>query len=427
MKLPDVEVISNVEAERSVIGAILLRNDTFEDIGFLAVEDFYHPGHRVIFAAMAKLKRRSQAIDILTLEAELGSKLEEIGGSDYLLGLAESSPGASNAHYHAGLVKEKATLRRLESLALGAIRKIQEGEASEEIAAQLSRANDEIHTTAEPRTIAEIVRTMKDDELRGVSTGHGILDNLTGVGYVRGQVSLLSAISANGKSTGAGKSWFGVDAFSAALQANHKAMFATFADLSDEEVVRRVLKQQCGMGGRPRQSLERIPDYEDGLRSLTDPYGAFSEFHVYDGSKQGMDIETFLTHARKVKRKKGLDFLVVDYIQKVRAKGIPRSDRTRQLEYISDELKLFAAEEDLAILELSQLTVTKKGDDEQSMTAYSAQVEHDAALILELRRNEHGTKWKCTKNRFGMDQVGGYAFWDNHFCRFADFALEVAA
>ncbi|HEY2906928.1 MAG TPA: DnaB-like helicase N-terminal domain-containing protein, partial [Vicinamibacterales bacterium] len=119
--MPDVAVAErtlphNLEAERSVLGAILLHNDAFN----LAAEvidskDFYRDAHRRIFDKMVKLVERGDAIDLVTLKEELGrsSELDEVGGPAYIAALVDGIPRSTNVEHYAKIVKEKATLRNL--------------------------------------------------------------------------------------------------------------------------------------------------------------------------------------------------------------------------------------------------------------------------------------------------------------------------
>src|SRR5436190_14787592 len=119
--MPDTAVAEralphNLEAERSVLGAILLHNDAFN----LAAEvidahDFYRDAHRRIFDKMVKLVERANAIDLVTLKEELGraGELEEVGGPAYIAALVDGLPRSANIEYYARIIKEKATLRNL--------------------------------------------------------------------------------------------------------------------------------------------------------------------------------------------------------------------------------------------------------------------------------------------------------------------------
>src|SRR5215470_5573913 len=105
----------NLEAERSVLGAILLHNDAFNLAEVVDSEDFFRDAHRRIFDKMVKLAERSDAIDLVTLKEELGrsGELDEVGGPAYIAALVDGVPRSTNVEHYARIIKEKATLRNL--------------------------------------------------------------------------------------------------------------------------------------------------------------------------------------------------------------------------------------------------------------------------------------------------------------------------
>ena len=113
---PDRTLPHNLEAEKSVLGAILIHNEAFNHAAELIdARDFFRDAHRRIFDKMVALSERGHAIDFVTLKEELGraGELEEVGGPAYIASLADGVPRSANVEYYARIVKEKSTLRSL--------------------------------------------------------------------------------------------------------------------------------------------------------------------------------------------------------------------------------------------------------------------------------------------------------------------------
>ena len=185
----------NLEAEQSVLGAILLDNDAVNKaLELLRPEDFYRPGHQKIFSAFIELDETSTAIDLVTATSHLKDKniLEEIGGSSYLASLLDQVPSATNVEFYARMVREKSVLRRLINVSSAiAAKGYEEGQSAEEF---LDFAENEIFQVSEQRInpafapIKDIVKDSfkrietlyeKKEMVTGVASGFLDLDKMT--------------------------------------------------------------------------------------------------------------------------------------------------------------------------------------------------------------------------------------------------------
>src|SRR5687767_126976 len=206
----------NLEAERSVLGAILVHNDAFNMAAqVIDSGDFYRDAHRRIFDKMVALNERNQAIDFVTLKEELGraGELDDVGGPAYVASLADGVPRATNVEYYARIVKEKSTLRNL----IFAANKILTNayEADQESDLILDEAESAIFAVAEDRIKTGFIpmRDLVKDNfpkieqlfehksyITGISTGYTEIDKMTR-GFQRGDLIIVAARPSMGKTS----------------------------------------------------------------------------------------------------------------------------------------------------------------------------------------------------------------------------------
>lgn len=418
----------NDDAERAVLGCVLIEPMNFDEIGpMLQSGDFFAPQHQTIWKAMHEVAKGSR-IDFATLKHELTrqGKLESVGGDDYLLDLGFAVGSSANAAHYGAIVAEEAAARRMRDAFAGAARSIDEGGKPDDALAIFEHKREQIGGRLSlSANVGQIADSLGEQpEIEGVTTGIEALNSLTGQGWPKGSLSIMTGISKGGRSAGSGKTIFGLQAFAAAIEAGHRAMFATFGDLSGAQIVRRLLKQTCGFGGRPRYQLDRLPDYEDALSGFTDAFGPWRENAViYEGLKQGRCIEDLLVEAEGQRRAKGLDLLVLDYLQLVRSRFTRREERTRTMEEISDQLVTWAGRTNCAVLALTQTTIQDK--EGRRMVRYGGDVENDAALYFSLERGEgDDAKWQVDKNRYGPDDVAGTCHFDSGRLKFIHWQVK---
>ncbi len=351
----------NLEAERSVLGAILLDPASLASVfPILKEDDFFPDTHRRIYRTMIDLSQRSAEIDILTVKEDLdrAGSIEKAGGAAYLSSLLDAVPDVANVEHYARIVKEKSTLRRL--IRAGQ-RMVREGLAQEKDAQKLlGDATGEIFDIAEDAVsggferIGEITRHNLDviDEAKdrggavsGLATGFRELDRMTS-GLQHTDLIILAARPAVGKTSLA----LNVAQHVSIREGGSVGFFSL--EMSKEQVGFRVLCSEADVDAKK---------VRDGYASseaitrlvLAQSKVAGARFFVDDGS--ALSVPEMRAKAQRLKREHGLDLLVVDYLQLMMGHG--RFDnRTQEVSQISRGLKLLAKELRVPILALSQLS-----------------------------------------------------------------------
>jgi len=389
----------NLEAERSVLGAILLEPSSLASVfPILKEDDFFPDTHRRIYRSMSDLAQRSAEIDVLTLREELGrtGAVEKAGGAAYLSSLLDGVPDVANVEYYARIVKEKSTLRRL--IRAGQ-RMVREGIAQEKDAQKLlGDVTGEIFDIAEEAVsggferIGEITRHNLDiiDEAKersgavsGLATGFIELDRLTS-GFQSTDLIILAARPAVGKTSLA----LNVAQHVSIREGRSVGFFSL--EMSKEQIGFRVLCSEADVDAK------KVRDGYASSEAITRLVIAQSKvagarFFVDDGS--ALSVPEMRAKAQRLKREHGLDLLVVDYLQLMMGHG--RFDnRTQEVSQISRGLKLLAKELQVPIIALSQLSrqpERRTGELRRPQLAdlrESGSLEQDADVVIFLYREE---------------------------------------
>ena len=351
----------NLEAERSVLGAILVHNDAFNlAVQVIEAGDFYRDAHRRIFDKMIALNERNQAIDFVTLKEELarGGELEEVGGPSYVASLADGVPRATNVEYYARIVKEKATLRNL----IYAANKILTNayEADQESDLILDEAEGAIFAVADDRLKAGFV-PMRDlvkesfpkieqlfEQKRlitGVPTGFVDLDEMTR-GLQGGDLIIIAARPSMGKTSLV----LNMSQYVAA-QPEHTVGFFSL-EMSKESLFIRLLTSEAQIDSH-RLMSGAIGQKDYGR--ISHALETLSAMKLYIDDTANIGVLEMRAKARRLKAEHGLSMLVVDYIQLMSGRG-RFENRTLELASISRSLKGLAKELSVPIIVLSQLS-----------------------------------------------------------------------
>ena len=367
----------NLEAERSVLGAVLLDPNALSFvIPILGENDFFPDTHRRIYRTMLELYQRSAEIDILTLKEEFSRSgaVEKVGGAAYLSSLLDAVPDVANVEHYARIVKEKSTLRRL--IQAGQ-RMMREGIAQEKTAeALLGDATGEIFDIAEDSVrggftpIGQIVKHNLDviedardrkGALTGLATGFLELDRLTS-GLQSSDLIIVAARPSVGKTS------FALNvAQHVAIREGRSVGFFSL-EMSKEQIGFRVLCSEADVdakkvrdGYASKEAMQRL------VLAQTKVHGA--NFFLDDSA--ALAVPEMRAKAQRLKREKGLDLLVVDYLQLMMGHG--RFDnRTQEVSQISRGLKILAKELRVPVIALSQLSrqpEQRKGDQRKPQLA----------------------------------------------------------
>jgi replicative DNA helicase len=387
----------NLEAERSVLGAILVHNDAYN----LAVQvvdsrDFYRDAHRRIFEKMIALNERGQAIDFVTLKEELSRSgdLDDAGGPAYISSLADGVPRATNVEYYARIVKEKSTLRNL----IYAANKIVTNayEADQEADLILDEAESAIFAVADDRLKAGFV-PMRDlvkesfpkieqlfEQKRlitGVPTGFVDLDEMTR-GLQAGDLIIVAARPSMGKT-----SLVLNIAQHVATQPGYTAGFFSL-EMSKESLFIRLLTSEAQIDShRLMSGAIGQKDYSRISHALE----TLSAMKLYIDDTANIGVLEMRAKSRRLQAEHGLSMLVVDYIQLMSGRG-RFENRTLELATISRSLKGLAKELGVPIIVLSQLSRAPESRSDHrpqlSDLRESGALEQDADLVGLIYRDD---------------------------------------
>jgi replicative DNA helicase len=386
----------NLEAERSVLGAILIDNESFNvAASVIDARAFFRDAHRRIFERMVALAERSQPIDLVTLKEELerAGDVEEVGGPAYIASLVDGVPRSTNVEYYAKIVKEKATLR---SLIFSANKILSNAyEADQEADLILDEAESAIFSVAEDRIKAGFV-AMRDlvkesfpkieqlfehkSFITGISTGFTDVDKMTR-GFQRGDLIIVAARPSMGKT-------------SLVLNiAQHVATSGSVAgffslEMSKEQLFMRMLASEAKIDNY-RLMSGQIGQKEYG--QITHALETLSDARLYIDDTPGIGALEMRAKARRLQAEHGLDLLAIDYIQLMTSRG--RSEnRTLELASISRSLKGLAKELNVPIVVLSQLSRAPEArSDKRPQLAdlrESGALEQDADVVILIFREE---------------------------------------
>jgi replicative DNA helicase len=389
----------NLEAERSVLGAILLDPASLSFVvPILHEDDFFPDTHRRIYRAMLELFQRSAEIDILTLKEELdrAGSVEKAGGAAYLTALLDGVPEVANVEHYARIVKEKSTLRRLIRVGQQIVR---EGLSQEKNAEELlgestgsifDIAEDSIRGGFVPigqvvRHNLEIIEEARNRQgmLSGLPTGFTELDRMTS-GLQSTDLIVLAARPSVGKTSFA----LNIAQHIAFREGRSVGFFSL--EMSKEQLGFRVLCSEADVDAK--KVRDGYASKEATVRLVTAQSKiAGASFFLDDGA--GLSVPDMRAKGQRLKREKGLDLIVVDYLQLMAGHG--RFDnRTQEVSQISRGLKLLAKELHVPILALSQLSrspESRKGDQRKPQLADlrdSGAIEQDADVVIFLYREE---------------------------------------
>jgi len=395
---------SNVEAERMILGVVLLDNLFINQvIERLKPEDFYLFSHRRIFEKMIQLIEQGRGIDPVTLQEELrrSGELESVGGHAYIATLYDGVPRFSNLDSYVRIVKGKSTLRRLINASNQIMAMAFDDEEEPEMI--LDEAERHILAIAEDRIkegfvhIGEVAGKQlkvideiagRQQLVTGVATGFRDLDSMTS-GLQRGDLIIVAARPSMGKTA------FSMNiAQNAALHVQPhggKAVIGVFSlEMSKESLVQRMLCSQARVDAHRLRtgSLSR-----EDWRRLGSAVGELSDARIFLDDTPGITVLEMRAKARRLlNEQKGLDMLIVDYLQLMSGRGRTES-RQQEVSQISRELKMLAKELNVPLIALSQLSrapETRTGQHKPQLSDLreSGSIEQDADVVMFIYREE---------------------------------------
>ena len=390
IKLPP----QNLEAEKSVLGSILIDPEAMYKVTeILSHHDFYDKTNALLFESCMELFSSQKAVDVLTLSSILKKKkkLSTIGGVKSLSEIVSSVPTSAHVEEYARLVKETSLRRRIISLSTKLEKMsyeetneltdlLNEAEKSLIQISETSSKSDFVHISTLLEEAFERAEELNQNpgSVRGVPTGFSYLDNLLG-GLQNSDLIILAARPSVGKTA------FQLDIARHAAVSAKKTIAIFSLEMSNAQLMDRILSMQVGVGLWDLRT-GRIKD--EYFPKISDAMGMLSETNLYIDDTPGINILEVRSKARKLKLEKGLDLVIVDYLQLV--VGNNREGRVQEVSEISRFLKGIARELDVPVLALSQLSraIEQRSDGNPMLSDLrdSGSIEQDADIVIFLSR-----------------------------------------
>ncbi|OPY58702.1 MAG: Replicative DNA helicase [Pelotomaculum sp. PtaU1.Bin035] len=388
----------NIDAEQSVLGAVLLDRDAvYKAMKLIRPDDFYREDHKIIYEAMLSLNESGRPVDLITVSEQLRHQgnLDKAGGVAYIASLAEMAPIAANIEYYARIVEEKSLLRTLIQLSTRiASMGYEESEEPEKLIAEAERMILELgsrRVTGAFYSIKDILLdTLANMEflynnrgsVTGVPTSFGDLDKICH-GLQPSDLIILAGRPSMGKTS------LGMCVgYSAALK--HNIPVAVFSlEMSKEQLVQRILFAEAKVD---QQRLRNGSLGEEDWRNLHEVAGKLAKAPLYIDDTPAINTRQVRAKARQLQAEKGLGLIIIDYIQLMQS---PRRTENRQQEIadISRSLKGLAKELNVPVMALAQLSraVEQRQDKKPIMSDLreSGSLEQDADLVMFIYRDEY--------------------------------------
>lgn len=392
----------NLEAEQAILGSLLLEAQAFDQVSdLLRPEDFYKPGHQVLFKAIVDLHAKAQPVDLITVSNWLQQKgeFESAGGTSSLVQLVNQTVSSAHLTAHAQIVKDKAILRRVIQTGGEIIEKAY-SEDFPDVNVFLDQSEEKFYRMSESKASEGLVGSetivkasliqiedlyKKKADVTGVSSGFTQLDRMTS-GFHSGELCIIAARPSMGKT-----------AFSLNLATHmalrEKKVVAYFSlEMSKESVMMRILASESRINMKDIRS-GRISDSH--WPKLINTAGIISESSFFIDDTSGISPLEVRARARRLKAKKGLDVIVIDYLQLMDLKQKVES-RERAVSEISKSLKALSKELQIPVVALAQLNRGVEGRTEKrpmlSDLRESGSIEQDADVIMMLFREDYYEK-----------------------------------
>ncbi|MBB5046481.1 replicative DNA helicase [Rhodopseudomonas rhenobacensis] len=406
----------NIEAEQSVLGAILINNDAFYRVSdFLKQEHFFEPIHQTIYDTAASLIRAGKVATPVTLKTFLPADTD-LGGitvGQYLARLAAEATTIINAHDYGRTIYELALRRDLIGIGTDMVNVAYDAPVDFAPKAQIEDAERRLYELAESgrydggfQKFSQALTTavdmaaaafQRDGRLSGIATGLRDLDNKMG-GLQHSDLIIVAGRPGMGKTALATNIAYNIArAYRGEIQADgsnktvNGGIVGFFScEMSAEQLATRILAEQTGIssasirrGGITESDFDKIRDYSIELQSLP----------LYVDETGGLSISQLTARARRLKRQKGLDLIIVDYIQLLQGSGKRSDNRVQEVTEITTSLKALAKELNVPVIGLSQLSRQVESRDDKrpqlSDLRESGSIEQDADVVMFVYREEY--------------------------------------
>ncbi len=420
----------NIEVEQALLGAILINNEAFYRVSdFLEPVHFYDPLHRQIFEKTAQLIRLGKAADPRTLKSFLAEK-EQVGDitvAEYLARLAYEATTIINAEDYGRTIYDLAIRRSLITIGEDMVNIAYEAPVDMAPRDQIEDAERRLYELAETgrfntgfQGFTEALKAAidmagaafkRDGHLSGLATGLNMLDKMMG-GLQKSDLIILAGRPAMGKSSLASnigyniaKAWRGEQQADGTIKTVDGGIVGFFSlEMSAEQLATRIIAEQSEI---PSSDIRRGAIHEDQFDRIVEAAQEMQRIPFYIDQTGGISISQLAARARRLKRQRGLDLLIIDYLQLIQGTSRRSSEsRVQEITEITTNLKALAKELDVPILALSQLSrQVESREDKRPQLAdlrESGSIEQDADVVLFIYRDEYYLKNRKPKE--GTDE-----------------------
>ncbi|MDO4482310.1 MAG: replicative DNA helicase [Bacillota bacterium] len=395
------------EAEKAVLGASMIDKNALMDASdILRPDDFYKEAHKEIFSVLIELYKENEPVDMLTAAEALKKRksLEAVGGRAYLAMLTAAVVSTANIEQYARIIEEKAILR---SLIRASSETVEDGYSAEKTAGEiLETAEQRVFSISQKRQrkgvshIGEVLvknintiqmLTEKKGELRGLTTGFTALDDVTS-GLQKADLIILAARPSMGKTA------FALNIATNAAKAGGKVLIFSL-EMSEELLSERILSTEALV--EIKRMREGTIDDEEWTK-ITDAAVRLDKLDIMIDDTPGISALEIKNKCKRMKMEKGLDLVVVDYLQLMTFEGRAES-RQLEISALTRYLKQLAREIDCPVIVLSQLSravESRKGDEKKPVLSdlrESGSIEQDADIVMFLYREDYYKKEESTR------------------------------
>lgn len=397
----------SIEAEQSVLGAMIVNKEAINTaLEMIRPDDFYKEANREVFETIIVLFNKNEPVDLITLSEELKRRgtLDNIGGVTYIANLSSSVATTANTKYYCKIVEEKSILRRLIRSSDEIMTKAYEDQ--DEINAIIEKAEKNIFDITQGShkqgfaPISEVLlssfaqieeRAANKGNITGLTTGFTDVDNKIS-GLQKSDLILLAARPSMGKTA------FGINiATNAALKGNGKVAIFSL-EMSKEQLVQRIISANAHVDLQKIISGNLI---DDEWIQIVNSMGPLAQMGIYIDDTAGISLMEMKAKCRRLKIERGLDLVVIDYLQLMQLDGHQES-RQQEISSISRGLKALAKEMECPVIALSQLSrAPELRSDHRPILSdlrESGAIEQDADIVMFLYRDEYYDKDSEKKN-----------------------------
>lgn len=405
----------DIEAERSLLGSMLISKDACNEIlSLAATDDFYLDSHRLLFEAMQMIDSQNNPVDVTTLTSYLIDKkqLDKIGGVEYLLQLSESVPTTAHSQYYLKILQDKSLLRKLIHQSTQIIENAYDevdnigdfiGEAEKNFLSVTRDRNagefKDVKTVIQNVTDRLVMLQKSDGQISGVKTGYYDLDKLTS-GFQKGDLIILAARPSVGKTA---------FALNVAYNVSYKAdeAVAVFSlEMPAEQLIQRVI---CSAGSLKAESLRSGSILKESNERYYAAADKVSKCNLYIDDTPGIRVGEIAAKCRRLHREHGLKMIIIDYLQLISGPANSRESRQQEVSDISRQLKMIARELSVPVIALSQLSRSvEKRDNKRPVLSdlrESGAIEQDADIVSFIHREDYQDPKKEAETQGATDII----------------------